>query len=370
MKRKLITIFTFLCSCGCLIILQSKIFTLQNQLILEIPSFNNLPSIEEASWLEEKIYFIKEIEEQIKGMSQIRRYSLWGEETIKRKGQEVNVNYVGPSSFELSNLNKLSGRFFVESDIKNQERYAVLDKKMAIKEFATIECVGEEIQINEEQYVVIGVIEYAGLLDKLVYNRSQIYLPAKVEKVNQVWIECNHQDTLWVEDILRNTILDIRIYNMELNTYKVLNEIRISYIIVLYLVLIKTIINFKQDLKEKIKEWRKSCEQYYMKQVLKQQIRTWKKVVAYLGLIIMLVIVIFNIKLDIDPNYIPRTLAYKSEIKETIYEINNKEMIKEELSHPNRQILHNINQIVDFIMVIFWINILILINKNTKKEIK
>ena len=97
--------------------------------------------------------------------------------------------------FSMAKLEIISGDIFRDSDLLNQSRVAVLGKKMADKRFPDEDPVGKQIQINEETFTIIGVVETQLDVEKTPYTFGLgqtdnldhlIYLPLAEGRLSEI----------------------------------------------------------------------------------------------------------------------------------------------------------------------------------------
>jgi hypothetical protein len=77
------------------------------------------------------------------------------------------------------NIKMIKGRFIFDSDVQNERRYAVIEKDTAVQLFSTVDCIGRALEINGEEYLVLGVYKrektFASFISAIDKNR--IYIP-------------------------------------------------------------------------------------------------------------------------------------------------------------------------------------------------
>ena len=73
----------------------------------------------------------------------------------------------------------IKGRFIFDSDVREERKYAVIEKDTAVKLFSTVDCTGRALEINGEEFLVLGVYErektFASFISAIDKNR--VYIP-------------------------------------------------------------------------------------------------------------------------------------------------------------------------------------------------
>lgn len=179
---------------------------------------------------------------------------------VQRNRQNVDANVVGTNAIypKFGNIKLAGGSFFTESADKENSRVAVIDKKLAVKLFNTVEAVGNQITIFGQSFSVIGVIsEGSTIITSMVDDGiPEIYIPGstffefnKDAAISHMEIKSPYSDTLGnntklvikgLEAINRNpenyTIIDFNIEKASLSNRPEILIFLLGFITILFAV--------------------------------------------------------------------------------------------------------------------------------------
>lgn len=130
--------------------------------------------------------------------------------TVSVRGQERQVNLVGVSEgFEhVRNLEILNGRYFAPDDFQSRGKFCLITQPLAQRMFPSEDPVGNEIQVGELHFNVLGVFrEKIGVVGQTEIARESVLIPFSLL---QYYTGSSYFKTLYVradrpEDVLQVT---------------------------------------------------------------------------------------------------------------------------------------------------------------------
>jgi hypothetical protein len=256
-----------------------------------------------------------------------------------RKSIETNIMGTNTVYSKFSKIQLAGGSFFTERAEKENSRVAVIDQKLAVKLFNTVEAVGNEITVFEENFSVIGVIStdssiINGLIDDGI---PDIYIPAstffelnKNAAITHIEIKSPFSDTLGnnsklvikgMEAINRNpdnySIIDFNIEQAGINN-------RSGMLIFLYgiITILLAVFYIKREISSILGLIIKEAKIEYFSGVLKKKLTVLSLLLAKTIAVAGFIILVWNlIKFNcyIPPELIPADLTDVGYFKELLH---------------------------------------------------
>ena len=127
-------------------------------------------------------YFLNRYVSQLKEPEAMSFYSLFSTVNtyVNDKKVEMDLKYTDAAFWEVMEFQFVEGRPYQETEVKQRQPVAILNREVKEKIFGAESAVGKEIELHNEKYRVIGVVE------NVSYSRTQtyasIYLPYSLSK--------------------------------------------------------------------------------------------------------------------------------------------------------------------------------------------
>ena len=99
--------------------------------------------------------------------------------TAKYDGESDSVTAYGvtPMYYEIQGLQLSMGRFIKSSDIDNANRVCVLDYSAATEMIGYVDCIGEEVSLNDMKYIIVGVLDESESISSSFNSGYSVYIP-------------------------------------------------------------------------------------------------------------------------------------------------------------------------------------------------
>lgn len=363
MKRQVIAITVMLISIIGILTLQQELGKYQGKILLATPEYSqslvgdeiNTNADNKSSEVSKVVEQLERINTHHKGL--VLNQVLWHEKVVNTEGEAVVVTFTDEGKMASDHLKKIKGRYFVKSDIKSNKPYVVINKTLAIKAFSSLECIGETMMIEDEPYTVIGIVDQSSFIARAVHNRAQAYLPITKEQAQYILIECVPQNTMWLNRLIKEEIQGVTIQNLELDTYRSINKIRASILVVLLGMGFKVLVATKKRIKVLQNRFQIALEKDYFWKALKEQVSSW--IIPLIGGIGLIIIgfMLFSIKFKVNPEHIPSSLAYYSVVKETIVKLVNDQSERQFFATSYRQTIDLIDNVLNICLILFWASV-------------
>lgn len=249
---------------------------------------------------------------------------------------DVTLFGVEPGYLRFGNVKIISGRFISSNDIKNNSKVVVIEKNHAIQMFASKDCVGKKVSIDNAEYRIVGVYAKNNtLLDflssthkNIVYNPLKTKTAEDSSKKNQAHILVRPKKGS--SDILANIIAtdlgallkaDIVINNLDVSSRNISQKINLSKFFIFILFAFHSLKIILANLRNYFEKIKFQLQNIYLREFI---LRNLKEVILHILLVGASIISIYflynSLKFDfyIAPTLLPKRLTDFNEIKENI----------------------------------------------------
>ncbi len=94
---------------------------------------------------------------------------------LNNKRNEVNIKYSDAELWKIADFNFIQGRPFNKSEFDSGARIVVIDEKTSLALFGTTKCVSKTLDIKNQNYKVVGVVENVDVT--MLRLAANIYIP-------------------------------------------------------------------------------------------------------------------------------------------------------------------------------------------------
>jgi ABC-type antimicrobial peptide transport system permease subunit len=115
----------------------------------------------------------------IEAVSICRKPFLSEVRNFRDSAADIYVYEVDGSFQEFFKPEMLAGRFIWDRDASGLNRYAVIDRKTAVKLFGTADCIGSDITVGAREHKILGIIKPEDSLLGFMasVHKAAVYVP-------------------------------------------------------------------------------------------------------------------------------------------------------------------------------------------------
>jgi hypothetical protein len=180
---------------------------------------------------------------------------------------------------DFMDIKMIKGRFIFDSDVRDERKYAVIEKDTAVQLFSTVDCTGRALEINGEEYLVLGVYErektFASFISAIDKNR--VYIPHSYPQTPTAitaLVKTKHGLSAVLESKvgadLKNILgTPVLVENLGLRAEKVYQLKMLTSFILLLLVFLKFRKAWMSAVKSSYRKIRRDLEDYYFWEAMK-----------------------------------------------------------------------------------------------------
>ncbi len=316
-KYLLISIVFSVLSIVLLIVYSSAINKIPNNIIITAEIKKNIDNADA---------FIKPLEDSFSNLY-IDEIDMKNLVQYENKHQPAAVHQIYGTYFESNYIKILSGREFYDSDFANS-KYVLIDENLAFDFCGNYNCVGEQIQINGNEYIICGIT--SNPKGKYRISEYNVYLPlTTIENDSAVIVSVSSvgsgiQSARKAETIFSNYG---KYYLFQTNIFKQRKLFWIYAAFSIYILILSVICTdwIKQIAKRVIQETREQLKTKYFSDIYLWVLSRWFFVIVCISAIVALLLLIFNKVSSLAwayGEYIPKSLLDWESIRSAILSIN------------------------------------------------
>lgn len=291
--------------------------------VIQLNPYKNLLQLHQAIDSEQKIINTQNMIAEFENLNEIESVSFYCIQKSRLNNLDIEIVFSDHKRLNFEELNLLKGRFLNSSDINKKNSYAVLDKSLALQLFANLDCIGEEVMINNTNYSIIGIVSYKNKIDHFINNTPKIYLPYPFlsESAEQyIEIQCQNGTVYSLENYICAKYPHLQIMNFQASVNSIFNWIKILGFAFLLFILWLTIQNLRSDYTLLSDKFQKDLQDYYWSETIKINKKRILKIILMAAACSIIILLLFQFRFAINPNKIPPTFSSYSIIKEKSFE--------------------------------------------------
>lgn len=282
--------------------------------------------------------------------------------------QGIELHHIGYGYGDVLTVTTEKGRFLWREDIEEASSAIVLDNSLAFELFGHIDCIGNNVYIEEVKFSVVGVVRADSSLGRKAHYRA--YIPFMDESVT---MDISHIGIIGYTGYRSGDIAsfqlenhmkqlnfrgDISVFNIDGESTKASQKIRVNLFIAGFIFAWLIWRRYITYVQKNIAKLRKGIEEYYISELIKIY-RSEILSLCISGIIMLsltgLLYGILSFQLYIPPSYIPDDLfdylEYKDIIIEKLIQTN-----KGYVYTPSSFLaVQHISRMLNIILAVIWI---------------